>query len=127
MVFEAFDRDNPRLGALCGGGRYDSLPGIYGRPDFGATGVAGGIERALLAYKFSKTLWRESMLQPQVTDPKLKTLSTKIAADLRSSGFLAQSDISGRSLRKILESQSSSGTKAIIIVGEQELPQIQSR
>ncbi|HVB12998.1 MAG TPA: HisS family protein, partial [Nitrososphaerales archaeon] len=36
MVFEAFDRDNPRLGALCGGGRYDSLPAIYGRSDFGA-------------------------------------------------------------------------------------------
>jgi len=41
MVFEAFDRDNPRLGSLCGGGRYDSLPSIYGRPDLGATGVAG--------------------------------------------------------------------------------------
>ncbi|MCL4519426.1 MAG: histidine--tRNA ligase family protein, partial [Thaumarchaeota archaeon] len=54
MVFEAYDKENRRLGALCGGGRYDSLPSIYGRPDLGATGVAGGVERAILAYKFSK-------------------------------------------------------------------------
>ncbi len=121
MVFEAFDRDNPRLGALCGGGRYDSLPAVYGRPDFGATGVAGGVERAMLAYKFSKTSLERIYVAAAGNDPKLKVLSTRIAADLRSSGFPTQSDISGRSLRKILESQSSSGAKAIVIIGEQEL------
>jgi histidyl-tRNA synthetase len=121
MVFEAFDRDNPRLGALCGGGRYDSLPAIYGRPDFGATGVAGGVERAMLAYKFSKSVPERIFVAAAGNDPKLKTLITRIASDLRSSGILAQSDISGRSLRKVLESQSSSGAKAIVIVGEQEL------
>ncbi|MGA2875134.1 MAG: histidine--tRNA ligase [Nitrososphaerales archaeon] len=122
MVFEAFDRDNPRLGALCGGGRYDSLPAVYGRPDFGATGVAGGVERAMLAYKFSKTTLERVYVAAAGNDPKLKAISTRIAADLRGSGFPAQSDISGRSLRKILESQSSSA-KAIVIVGEQELAQ----
>jgi len=121
MVFEAFDRDNPRLGALCGGGRYDSLPAIYGRSDFGATGVAGGVERAMLAYKFSKTAPDRIYVAVVGTDPRLKTFGTKIAADLRSNGFLAQSDISGRSLRKILETQSSAGTKAIVIVGEKEI------
>ena len=121
MVFEAFDRDNPRLGALCGGGRYDSLPAIYGRSDFGATGVAGGVERAMLAYKFSKTAPDRIYVAVVGSDPRLKTLGTKIAADLRSNGFLAQSDISGRSLRKILETQSAAGTKAIVIVGEKEI------
>lgn len=123
MVFEAFDRDNPRLGALCGGGRYDSLPAIYGRPDLGATGVAGGVERAMLAYKFSRNRQNRFYVAAVGEDPKLRMLSTKIASELRASGLPAQSDITGRSLRKILESQSESGTTAVVIVGERELAQ----
>ena len=51
----------------------------------------------------------------------MRTVATSIAAELRASGLPAQSDISGRSLRKILESQSAIGTKAVVIVGEKEL------
>ena len=43
IVFEAFDNTFD-IGALVGGGRYDSLPEAFGRTDFGATGVAGGVE-----------------------------------------------------------------------------------
>jgi len=121
MVFEAFDRDNPRLGALCGGGRYDSLPAIYGRPDLAATGVAGGIERAILAVKFEKTQSDRYFVAAVGADPVLRDKANSIAAELRSLGISAQSDISGRSLRKILEAQSSAGAKAVIIVGEKEL------
>ena len=42
IVFEAFDTTSD-LGALVGGGRYDSLPKVFGRDDLGATGVAGGV------------------------------------------------------------------------------------
>ncbi|MCL4518402.1 MAG: histidine--tRNA ligase [Thaumarchaeota archaeon] len=123
MVFEAFDRDNRRLGALCGGGRYDSLPSVYGRPDLGATGVAGGVERAMLAYKFSKIPTARVFVAPVGDDPKMKAIAASIAAGLRSEGIAAQSDIAGRSLRKILESQSSLGTRAVVIVGKQEIAQ----
>ena len=47
MVFEVFDK-NSTLGALAGGGRYDSLTKAFGRDDIGATGVAGGVERIIL-------------------------------------------------------------------------------
>ena len=33
IVFEASDNRNPRLGSLFGGGRYDALPKIFGRPE----------------------------------------------------------------------------------------------
>lgn len=121
MVFEAYHESNPRLGALCGGGRYDSLPSIYGRPDLGATGVAGGIERALLT--FSQKLENESrfFVAPIGERPEIRSKAIEIAAALRRDGHAAQSEISGRSLRKIMENQSSAGTKAIVIVGEREL------
>ena len=47
IVFEAFDSTSD-LGALVGGGRYDSLPNAFGRDDLGAAGVAGGVERIIL-------------------------------------------------------------------------------
>ena len=121
MVFEAFDRENLKLGALCGGGRYDSLPAVYGRPDLSATGVAGGVERAMLALKFPKIQSERYFVASVGVDARLRAKVTSIAAELRASGLSVQSDISGRSLRKILETQSSTGTKAVIIVGEKEL------
>jgi histidyl-tRNA synthetase len=121
MVFEAFDRDNPKLGSLCGGGRYDSLPSVYGRPDLAATGVAGGVERAILAVKFPKKVDEKYYIAAVGSDSNLRTRATSIAAELRSDGISAQSDISGRSLRKILEAQSSAGTRAVVILGEREL------
>lgn len=122
MVFEAFDRDNPKLGSLCGGGRYDSLPGVYGRSDLGATGVAGGIERALLAHKFAKAVMRKFFVAAAGSDQNLRNICARISSELRAKGIPAQSDISGRSLRKNLESQQSE-TEAVIIVGEKELAQ----
>jgi len=121
MVFEAYDLENPRLGALCGGGRYDSLPSVYGRPDLAATGVAGGVERAMLAYKLKRPQPERVFIATIGVDPKLRFAANTIAAELRSNGLSAQSDISGRSLRKILEAQSSSGAKAVVILGEKEL------
>ena len=123
MVFEAFDKDNRRLGALCGGGRYDSLPSVYGRADLAATGVAGGVERAILAYKFSRKPTSRVYVAPIGESPRVVAIAASIAAGLRSEGIAAQSEIAGRSLRKILEIQSSLGTRAVIIVGEREIAQ----
>ncbi|MGI0081207.1 MAG: His/Gly/Thr/Pro-type tRNA ligase C-terminal domain-containing protein, partial [Nitrososphaerales archaeon] len=50
-----------------------------------------------------------------------KVTASSIAADLRREGIPAQSEITGRSLRKTLESESALGTKAVVIVGETEL------
>jgi histidyl-tRNA synthetase len=123
MVFEAYDIENPKLGSLCGGGRYNSLPAIYGRPDLGATGVAGGVERAVLAYKISKNPERRVFVAPIGKDSRIIRSAVEIASRLRSSGIPAQSEIAEKSLRKILESQSENKTVALVLVGERELAQ----
>jgi histidyl-tRNA synthetase len=121
MVFEAYDAENPRLGSLCGGGRYDSLPAVYGRADFGATGVAGGIERAILAYKFQKDDHFRVFVAPIGKERELLFAASSVASELRSAGIAAQSEITGRSLRKILETQSAAGVSAVIILGQKEI------
>ena len=124
MVFEAIDKENPRLGSLCGGGRYDSLPPIYGRPDLGATGVAGGVERAVLFLTREKSASKKRIfVAPIGSDPEIVKTASSIASELRQCGIAAQSEISGKSLRKVLETQSSQGTTAVVIVGQRELAQ----
>ena len=121
MVFEAFDIDNLRLGSLCGGGRYNSLPAVYGRPDIGATGVAGGVERAVLAYKISRDRGKKFFVAPVGKDLSIIRAAASIAATLRTGGIAAQSEISEKSLRKILEAQAEAGTTGVIILGEKEM------
>ncbi|HEU4824711.1 MAG TPA: ATP phosphoribosyltransferase regulatory subunit, partial [Nitrososphaeraceae archaeon] len=50
IVFEAYDA-NTKVGALAGGGRYDTLTDQFGRKDMGATGAAAGVERIILALR----------------------------------------------------------------------------
>ncbi|MGC9116525.1 MAG: histidine--tRNA ligase, partial [Conexivisphaera sp.] len=45
FVFEARSVAHPELGSLVGGGRYDVLTRLFGRPDSGATGAGGGVDR----------------------------------------------------------------------------------
>ena len=59
VVFEAFDQTFD-IGALVGGGRYDNLPSVFGRNDLGATGVAGGVERIMLALENKKSSFKEN-------------------------------------------------------------------
>ena len=55
VVFEVFDK-NSSLGALAGGGRYDTLTKAFNREDIGATGVAGGVERIILTMQEQKII-----------------------------------------------------------------------
>ena len=54
VVFEVFDSSSD-LGALVGGGRYDTLTKAFGRSDLGATGAAGGVERIAHSLELQKT------------------------------------------------------------------------
>lgn len=51
FVFEAKSTTHAELGSLVGGGRYDILTRIFGRPDSGATGAGGGVDRIVEAMR----------------------------------------------------------------------------
>ena len=61
VVFEVFDK-NSTLGALAGGGRYDTLTKAFNREDIGATGVAGGVERIILTMQEQKIISDVSLM-----------------------------------------------------------------
>ena len=116
IVFEAFDTTFD-IGALVGGGRYDSLPEAFGRTDFGATGVAGGVERIILALenqdsKFKELTKRISVLYVPTED--MKNHAIKLASSLRDKGMLVNIDLNDKPLKKQME-QSIDSKFAVIV------------
>ena len=120
IVFEAFDK-NFDIGALVGGGRYDNLPSVFGRDDLGATGVAGGVERIILALENqnSSFLQKTNRISVLYVNEDVKLNAMKIASILRENSIPTDIDLSGRALKKQMEQ--STNSKFVIIVGPDEL------
>ena len=119
IVFEAFDK-NFNIGALVGGGRYDNLPSVFGREDLGATGVAGGVERIVLALENQKSSFNVQSDQISVlyVNDEMKPNAIKIASLLRENLIPTNIDLSGRPLKKQMEQ--SVNSKFVVIVGPEE-------
>ena len=119
IVFEAFDQTFD-IGALVGGGRYDNLPSVFGRNDLGATGVAGGVERIMLALENQKSLFKENTNRISVlyVNDEMKANAMKITSSLRENNIPTDIDLSGRALKKQMENSIQS--KFSIIVGPDE-------
>ena len=119
MVFEVFDEKSD-LGALAGGGRYDSLAKAFGREDLGATGVAGGVERIILTMKEQgiANLEPSKPISVLYVNDEMQKHATNLASKLRQKGIPVEIDLSGRSLKKQMESASES--KFAVIVAPKE-------
>jgi len=119
VVFEAFDKTFD-IGALVGGGRYDNLPSIFGRNDLGATGVAGGVERIMLALENQSSTLKiqDDRISILYVNDEMKPNAIKIASLLRENSIPSDIDLSGRTLKKQMEQ--STNAKFVIIVGPDE-------
>ena len=119
IVFEVFDSSSD-LGALVGGGRYDTLTKAFGRSDLGATGAAGGVERIAHSLELQKInihgdgshVWVVSV------NEDMKKVAISIASQLRLKGIATEVDLTGKSLKKQMEMASSS--KHVIIAAPKE-------
>ena len=119
VVFEAFDKTFD-IGALVGGGRYDNFPSVFGRDDIGATGVAGGVERIILALENQKSSFTEQKNRVSIlyVNEEMKSIAIKITSLLRENSIPTDIDLSGRALKKQMEQ--STNSKFVIIVGPDE-------
>ena len=120
MVFEVFDTKS-KLGALAGGGRYDSLTKAFGREDIGATGVAGGVERMILTMEEQgiSQLETKSKVSVLYVNEDMKKIAMNLVSKLRLGGIITEVDLLGRPLKKQMETASNS--KFAIIVAPKEI------
>jgi histidyl-tRNA synthetase len=120
IVFEVFDK-NSTLGALAGGGRYDSLTKAFGREDIGATGVAGGVERIILTMHEQGIIpeIKQSRIAVLYVNDEMQKVALSIASLLRLANIPTDIDLAGRNLKKQMEI--ATNARFAIIVGPQEL------
>ena len=109
IVFEAFDSTSD-LGALVGGGRYDSLSKVFGRDDLGATGVAGGVERIILRLDEQgiSCIPSNDTISVLYVNDELKSDAINCASKLRKLGIPTNIDLTSKPLKKQMEISSSS-------------------
>ena len=121
LVFEVYDRLDPGLGALVGGGRYDGLCKLYGR-DLPATGAAGGIERTILALE-KRGVKVGVEQKPRVFVASIGEAcreALRVVATLRAEGIPVDYDLKGRGLRGQLEYADSLGVPYVLVIGPRE-------
>ncbi len=120
IVFEVKDGARPDLGSLCGGGRYDALPRIFGRPELAATGAAGGVERiALSLSSFAKA--EPKSVYVAFTEAGLVREALESLSELRGAGIRSDIGIRSKNLRRQLEDASATNFRWVLIVGRKEL------
>jgi len=119
IVFEIFDNSSD-LGALVGGGRYDTLTKAFGRNDMGATGAAGGIERIVHSIEMQgiADLTNKDQIWVVYVNDEMKKIAINTASALRFKGISVEVDLGGKSLRKQMDMASNS--KYVIIVAPKE-------
>jgi histidyl-tRNA synthetase len=120
LVFEVVDKNHPDLGSLCGGGRYDILPRIFGRPEISATGSAGGVERIALSLSRVDHGYSASVYVAYTENELIKN-ALEILSTLRKEGVKAELGTKGKNLSKQLEEASVRGFRWVVIIGRKEL------
>lgn len=125
-VFEIFDTSSENNRSIIGGGRYDNLTKLFGGDAI--SGIGFGIGDVVI-----RDFLETHKLLPKdihVTAPTLAILPTgtslniageKLAHAFRTSGIRTAVDIGDKKLAKKISGASDSGTRFIIVLGEDEL------
>jgi histidyl-tRNA synthetase len=124
-VFEV-EVEQPKIGALAGGGRYDNLIGIFLGKPVPATGVAFGFDRII-------DVIDELGLQPEgaggtvaqvfvtVFGPETTMASLSLASDLRNAGVRTELALTGDRIGNQLRAAARRAVPFVAIVGPDEL------
>lgn len=123
-VFEFVSGDIGAQSTVCGGGRYDGLIKSLGGADQPGIGYAMGIERLLMVLEAQGI----QIPKPSPCDLYIASMgenasvfAMKLASDLRSEGFAAESDLIGRSLKAQMKYADKIDAKYSMVIGDDEL------
>lgn len=124
-VYETNLVNNPEIGSICSGGRYDNLAGTYINQTLPGVGVSIGLTR-LLSRLFDADLLNTDTLTPTkvlvtVMEPHLLGDCLGIAAQLRAEGINTEISTEHRKFRDQLKYADRKGIPVAIVAGESEL------
>jgi len=115
--------DEPNIGSITGGGRYDTLIGMFSDTNFPATGSSFGLERIITVMEELNMIPSHSTLTEllvTVFSPEMHKDSLKLASELRSAGIKTEVYFKHDKLKKQLTYASNKGIPFVAIIGPDE-------
>ena len=110
--------------AVCGGGRYDNLVVEFGGNDTPAIGFAIGMDRmgeVLKEHGTQSTEHRFRLLYIATLGDAAKKLGVELLLNIRKSGYAAEMDYIGKSLKSQMKEADRIKAKYVLILGEDEI------
>ena len=115
--------DEPKIGSISGGGRYDNLIGMFSDTDFPATGSSFGLERIITVMEELNLIpSRNTITEVLMTvfSPEMQQDSLRVASVLRSAGIKTEIYFKHDKLKKQLTYASNKGIPFVTIIGPDE-------
>jgi histidyl-tRNA synthetase len=118
--------DEPKIGSISGGGRYDGLIGMFSRQDVPATGGSVGLERIIdviedLGMQPAGLAGTVTEVLVTVFSSETQAASLGLARDLRGAGLRVEVALTGDRLPNQLKYAARRGIPAVAIVGPDEV------
>lgn len=123
ISFEVYSDEAP-FGALCAGGRYDDLCGLFCKEDFSGVGVAFGFERLMLAMEEMgqfKEMQSNSKVLVTIFDKDSIDNSLKIYSSLSEAGINSELYFQPEKLAKQFKYADKKGVPFVIVCGPEEI------
>lgn len=122
-IYETFLTDDPKIGSICSGGRYDNLAGLFTNQKLPGVGASLGLDRLLAALEDLGTLDTSSTpaqvlvvyFQPERLGDYLR-----VGRLLRSAGIAAETFPEPKAVGKQLKYADRKGFRFALIAGEDE-------
>lgn len=122
-IFETFLADDPKIGSICSGGRYDNLAGLFTNQKLPGVGASLGLDRLLAAMESFGMVGAASTPAPVFVvafDTKFSSHYARLGRALRQAGINTEVFPDVKQVGKQLKYADKKGFRLAIIAGEDE-------
>ena len=124
-IFEVSAPENVKMGSIGGGGRYDDLTSIFGRPDTSGVGISFGLDRIYLVLEelglFPETVTKSVEVLFINFGEKEALFSLKAIKQLRLKGVNAELYPDAAKMKKQMNYANKRNIPFVVLVGEEEI------
>ena len=121
VIFETFLTDDPAIGSVCSGGRYDDLAGLYTKQTLPGVGASLGLDRLLAALeeKAGADRPRAGVFVPLLSEERAGDVLA-LAAELRAAGLAVTVSPDARAFGKQMKWADGRGFAFAAVLGDDE-------
>ena len=124
-IFEVAAPENVKMGSIGGGGRYDDLTGIFGRPDMSGVGISFGLDRIYLVLEELDLFPAQTVKGTEVLfinfGEKEALYALKAVKNMRKSGIKAELYPDAAKMKKQMSHADKRNIQYVVLAGTEEM------